>query len=901
MPTDFPTPEQMDAFIHAIVTFVSALPRIALALTMIVAGVVVTWLLILLVLRLVNARRLLGQKTVLLELTPHAFTDKTPLANQKLFSELHGLEQIRSLGDKLLRQEVVFTLELVGTREEGIRYIACVPERGRRDFEQDVASYSPEIKVRRVEEYLLDGEKLHTAQFLEFRQTRDFAYPLQINESFIENDPVAYLMGAMTQLQAGEMMVIQLVLSPVRVRSTDKIARRVLHNEEQLDNIGKRHTSIGTSLLTGINSMLFAVVDGISDAAHGSPHRTTQARSGSNHQEQVAKRILPARTLGPIEQPLAKLVYDKLSQDHFRTNIRALVIANDRRSGIERTNSIRKAVGVFDSPKYQKLRARPGFPGWIRRPYRRFMFTHRLPGLLNKHRCLLAASELGGIYHFPHSQTARTEGVIKSLSRTLPVPPIIKKRADAGDFDVMLGVNEHLGASTAVGLTAKEREKHLYLIGGTGNGKTTMLQYAIVQDIRNGKGVAVIDPHGDLAKTVLKYIPEERIKDVVYLNPADLKHPIGINLLELPDGLDEDELLREKGRVTSAVISIMRKVFSDDDSNAHRIEAVMRNAIHTALTVEGATLFTVMKLLRNAKFRKEVVSKLDDEDLKDFWQEEIGQAGEMQLVSMTKGVTQRIDRFNISAPAKRMLGQVKSTINFEDIMNSGKILICNFAHGEIDEDESALFGTTILAKLKMAAERRASMPEDERRPFYLYVDEFQNFATTPFVKMLSSSRKYKLFLTIAEQSTKQQEEDRLTEAILSNVSTVVCFRTGSHADEELMLHTLEPYIVKGEISNLPTYNFYIRIQAEESLDAISGKTIVLPRDEANEDRAVEVIKASQDAYAITYVSQAEPQSKGSDKKQSQDKKQSDGKSKKDRGGSNKNISDTDPLAANEDA
>jgi hypothetical protein len=352
--------------------------------------------------------------------------------------------------------------------------------------------------------------------------------------------------------------------------------------------------------------------------------------------------------------------------------------------------------------------------------------------------------------------------------------------------------------------------------------------------------------------------------------------------------------LLEKGRVTSAVVSVMRKVFSDDEANAHRIEAVLRNAVHTALTVEGATLFTVLKLLRNEKFRKDVVSRLDDEDLKDFWREEIGQAGDMQMVSMTKGVTQRIDRFNISAPAKRMLSQSKSTINFEDIMDSGKILICNL--GDLEEDETSLFGTTILAKLKMAAERRARMPEDERRPFYVYVDEFQNFATKPFVKMLSSSRKYKFFLTIAEQSTKQQEDDRLTEAILSNVSTAVCFRTGSYDDEVLMLHRFEPFLKEGDISNLPTYNFYVRIQAQDSIEPMSGKTIVLPREEASDEIAAAVVKASQETYAPAYtkpVTEEPKKKRGGNKKGPDDKKGKGGKQGEDKDSNDPAQADSD--------
>jgi hypothetical protein len=317
--------------------------------------------------------------------------------------------------------------------------------------------------------------------------------------------------------------------------------------------------------------------------------------------------------------------------------------------------------------------------------------------------------------------------------------------------------------------------------------------------------------------------------------------------------LSGDEYLIERGRVTSALVSIMRKVFSDDDTTAHNIEAIMRNVLHTALTVEGATIFTILKLLRNKKFRKSVVTKLNDERLKDFWREEFGEAGSFQRVSMTKGVNHRIDAYESSIQTNRMLGQAKSSISFEDIMDSGKILICNLGKGDINEDESALIGTTILAKLKLAAERRSSIPESQRRPFYVYVDEFQNFATKPFVTMMSEARKFKLYLTIAEQSTEQQEESRLTQAILANARTLIVFGTGSPKDEEVLLPRLTPHVDPGELLNLPIYNFYFKTSVEVPMEPTSGKTIRLESQyEPSDERADEVIEASRRNYARKY-------------------------------------------------
>ncbi len=388
----------------------------------------------------------------------------------------------------------------------------------------------------------------------------------------------------------------------------------------------------------------------------------------------------------------------------------------------------------------------------------------------------------------------------------------------------------------------------MYIIGGTGNGKTTMLFYQILQDIRAGNGVAVLDPHGDLAERILRYIPEERVNDVIYLNPDDLAYPIGMNLLELSPNLEGDDLLREKDLITEATISVLRKIFSEDDSGGHRIEYVLRNTIQTALTLEDPTLFTIYELLNDAKYRRKVVKTLEDKNLKDFWNNELGKAGDMQKVKMAAGITAKIGRFLFSASARRMIEQPKSTINFEDILAGRKILVCNFSKGLLGEDTSALFGTTVLAKLQTASLRRARIKQGERTPYYLYVDEFQNFATTSFVQMLSEARKYKFFLTMAEQSTSQQDEQRLVDIILANVGTVVCFRSGSPTDERLVIPLFMPFIQQGEIANLPAYSYYVRISAVNAQEPMSGVTVVV-EEQGDESIVSRVIESSRKLYA----------------------------------------------------
>jgi hypothetical protein len=800
---------------------------------------------VVLVLDLLDTRRLLRQKAVFLELTPPANANKTPEATKHLFAVLHGLEASRTLLEKLLRRKVAFALELTSTKQEGIRYVLRVPESDVSAFEQTVLSYLPDAKLRRVKDFLPEDAK---GRVLELKQTGHFAYPLHTQLSLGQHDPMAYLTGIMTKLLPDELISFQIVVSPAKVREAGVITNRIMQNEELVYQLGKKKLP-AQKVFDGINSVTFGVLDSVGDVASG-PSRNKQYQPQASHKQQVAMKIKPARVLSPFELQLAESVHDKLSQPLFRVSVRAFVAMSDKQSEKQRIKGVREWLASLAVPKYQSLRVRHTYLR-LQEQYRLFVFQHRLPAFFSRNTCVLSAAELADLYHFPHSETAKTENVVKSLSKTLPAPLSLKNGAG---FDVVLGRNHHHGTTTNIGLTAPERERHIYIIGGTGNGKTTMIEYGIVQDIKNGKGVAVVDPHGDLAERLLRHIPEDRIKDVIYFNPADLSYPIGLNLLELPEGLTGDDLLDAKDFITEAVVSVMRKIFSEDDSGGHRIEYVLRNAVQTALTLKDPTLFTIFDLLTDTKYRNKIAKNLQNPKLKNFWKNEFGKAGDFQRVKMAGGVTAKIGRFQFSASAERIMSQPRSTINFEEILD-GKILICNFAKGLIGEDTSELFGISTLAKLQLAAYRRVRTKQDERKPFYLYVDEFQNFATMSFVQMLSEARKYKVFLTMAEQSTSQQEDLRMVNTILANVGTVICFRSGNPADERLMLPLFRPYIEEGEIANLPTYNFYARVSAILSQEPVSGETIVL-KDKGSEDIAQSVVAASRRNYTKKYESKA---------------------------------------------
>ena len=277
---------------------------------------------------------------------------------------------------------------------------------------------------------------------------------------------------------------------------------------------------------------------------------------------------------------------------------------------------------------------------------------------------------------------------------------------------------------------------------------------------------------------------------------------------------------------------MFRKIFSTNETTGHRIEYVLRNAVQTALTTPEPTLFTVYELLNDVTYRKKVVARLDNADLKLFWRE-FSRAGSFQQVSLAVGITAKIGRFLFSATARRILEQPKSSINFDQLLSEGKILICNVSKGQLGEDTAELFGIMLLTKLQLAAMRRSRLTQAERRPFYVYIDEFQNFATPSFVQLLSESRKYGLFLTMAEQSSSQQSDRRMIDIVFANVGTVIAFRTSSQLDEQLLQPLLSPYVETSALSRLPAYNYYIRIAAEQAQPTFTGRTVLMepPKDE----------------------------------------------------------------------
>jgi hypothetical protein len=786
--------------------------------------------------RYINVRHLVRQKTVLLELTPPATAKKSPEATTQFFTVLHTVMQLQTWRDVFIGRRNTFSLEVASTREHGIRYYIRLPDRDAALFQQQITAYLPDIRFKRVEEYL-DSSMSESSynSVADYKQARHFAYPLASHDSLSEHDPIAYITAAMTKLSPHELIVFQMVLSPANPREASKISNKLILGKTL--RLSRIHWPLPFRIVGHIIRFFFGILRFVLEVIG----EMIRPRYELPKKYNVTVPQTTTRAQNTIDS-----INQKLSQSLFEASVRTLIVSKEKSKINQNSKGLQAALGSFKVIGYQALHPRGHFPSIITVRYRFYQFRHRMPALFTNNSMVLAVSEAASLFHFPYSGTNAIENVISSLSRTLPAPVSLK---DDSPLSVLIGENNHHGSTTPIGLTESERERHMYIIGGTGNGKTTMLQYAIVQDIQNGHGVAVIDPHGDMAKEIASRIPEHRIKDVIYFNPDDLSYPIGMNLLELDENLEGDDLLREKDLITESVVSIFRKIFSDDDSGGHRIEYILRNATQTALTIKDATLFTIYDLLNDGKYRRKVITKLTDENLQKFWRNEFGKAGNFQQIKMAAGITAKVGRFLFSASAKRILEQPKSTINFDDIMNESKILICNFSKGMIGEDTSELLGTAVLAKLQLASLRRARIEQDDRKPFYLYVDEFQNFATVSFVQMLSESRKYKLFLTMAEQSTSQQADKDMINVILANVGTVVTFRTGNPADEKILLPLFNPYLNEGEIMNLASFNFYMRLAAVHSQEPLSGMTLLL-NDHVSKDTFNKVVSESRKSHGV---------------------------------------------------
>ncbi len=769
------------------------------------------------------------------EVSPPSLTEQSSFTTTQLFTSVHGLLRQRSWLLRLFDVTKSYSFEIISTKEKGIRYVLRVAEGDASIIKKTLISYLPGIQVKEADDYL--DLNFDSGHIVDIHMTNHFAFPLKKQDNLQEYDPIAYITGTMTKLAQDEVVAVQTVISPVS-RATSHIVGRLrglfLGNKDVLSELR------GNNLMGGVfTSLIYIALQILLFPLGLAIWILTGGREGPILPIASLKSQLPDSSYRDIVETQIK---QKIDQQLFTVSLRFLTVSDSylNRSKIEK--GFIAALSPFTNAGYQSLRPKRYLRIKAINDVLLWLYKHRLLGIVGN--LVLSTSELSDLYHFPYTSTTKTENLSKLHSRELPAPLSLKQQTES---DIYFAKNTYGGTETKIGLTTDERRRHVYVIGATGTGKSTMLLSMIQQDILNNKGLCVIDPHGDLIEQILSVIPRERIPDVVYFNPDDISFPMGINLLELTPGLSSEDAIREKEFIAESIISVFHKIYTDKYSGP-RMEYILRNTIHTAFTIPDATLFTVYKLLINTGYRKGVVRNLKDENLLDFWKFEFAKAGDYQKVKMISPITNKIGRFLFSPTAKRILEQGKSTVNFDTIMNEGKILLCNLSKGKIGEDNSSVFGVLIMAKIQLAALKRARMKPEDRKDFYLYVDEFQNFATPAFAQILSEARKYRLGAILAHQTTSQLEDVSLVNITLANTGTVICFRTANPEDERMILPQFRPYIEQGEIANLPSYHFYMRLGAMNPEEPFSGVTIPI-NIEYSQNRVDEVIESSRRLFA----------------------------------------------------
>ena len=545
----------------------------------------------------------------------------------------------------------------------------------------------------------------------------------------------------------------------------------------------------------------------------------------------------PSSTQGRTKaHPQARVIERKLNQVGFKVGIRIVVSGKtvDEQERILR--GIAGSFGVFSAGDGNGLvLATPRT--WNRKKLEEAMYYRR--GDLVPRFQVFGSSELATLWHPPGLALSSIRNIswgsklVGEAPENLPV--------SGGSEELKKEINffartEFKNKTVTFGIKKDDRRKHLYVVGKTGTGKSTMIANMVINDMRNGEGVAVIDPHGDLTHALLDFIPSHRINDVAYLDPSDVDHPFHLNPLEI-------ENVAQREIVASGIVSIFYKLYAH--SWGPRLEYILRNTILTLLYVPQSTLLQIPELLTNEKFRQKTVENLSDQVLKSFWVNEFNKMSPQLRSEAIMPILNKVGQFLSSQTIRNIVGHPKSTVNLEEMMNEGKIILMNLSQGKLGEDNSALLGAMMITKIQLAAMGRVYQTEEQRRDFYLYVDEFQNFATSSFVKILSEARKYRLDLTLANQYIGQIEEE-VQDAIFGNAGSIVSFGVGA-TDARPLAREFGLKYKEEELVGLGNYQIVLKLSIDNHTSPpFSAHTLPLPRSH-NQNRE-KVIRSSRERF-----------------------------------------------------
>ncbi len=517
-------------------------------------------------------------------------------------------------------------------------------------------------------------------------------------------------------------------------------------------------------------------------------------KTGKSYISNVKKNEAnPEKARYNVDPKVLEAIDNKTSKPGFKTVIRVVVTSSTTESANMHLHNIETVFSQFSSDNNHFVRAKHIMKSnfmvdFIYRYFPIFNWPHR-------QYSILSSDELATVFHFPN-KSIETPHINWVTSKKAPAPPEIPTSG------LYIGKSFFRGQSQPIYMQLDDRRRHCYIIGKTGVGKSVLLRDMILQDIKAGNGIALIDPHGDLAEGILPLIPPERAEDVIYFDPSDGERPMGLNMLE---AYTEEQ----KHFVCTAIIGLMYKLYDPQKTGiiGPRFEHAIRNAMLTVMVDPGASFVEVVRVLTDASFVQELLPRVQDPIVRRYWTDQIAQTSDFHKSEVLDYIVSKFGRFVTNKLMRNIIGQTKSAFDFRKVMDEGKILLINLAKGKLGEENSSFLGLILVPKILLAAMSRVDMPEEKRRDFFLYVDEFQNFATPDFAQILSEARKFRLNLCVANQFIGQMDEE-VKNAVFGNVGTLVAFRVGV-TDANYLQHWFTPVFNEGDLINVDVYNAYI--------------------------------------------------------------------------------------------